>query len=74
MKRQVEIYEGMENTELQSLLKKYEDFSESLELVIEDCISRGKNYDDLKKKNSDYAIDISLIRMELNRRLWSDKR
>lgn len=66
--RTVDIYEKKSTKELQFLLKKFEKLLEENELKIDNLIS--KNDKELKKISDDYEIDISLIRMELNRRLW----
>ena len=61
----IEFYEKTNTKKLQLLLKKYEPILNDIELNLED------NYDsDLKKLSEDYDIDIHLIRMELNKRLW----
>lgn len=64
--RTVDIYEKKSTKELQFLLKKFEKLLEENELKIDN----SKNNKELKKISDDYEIDISLIRMELNRRLW----
>ena len=69
----IEQYEITDTVKLQSLLKKFEKISERNEILIEMAIEENTNCEDLQKENSDYAIDISLIRMELNRRLWSEE-
>jgi hypothetical protein len=68
----IEFYRKSETINLQCLLLDYEDRLERNELLIDELKFQNKNYDDLKKINEDYEIDISLIRMELNRRLWND--
>lgn len=62
----IEIYEQTETVKLQSLLKEYEDKFCSYHNLDED-------YDEVQKINDDYDIDIHLIRMELNKRLWEEK-
>jgi hypothetical protein len=63
-----EFYETIGTSELRRLLKKYEEILESNELKIENNDIDSYN---LSKENIDNQIDISLIRMELNRRLWN---
>ena len=58
------------NKELQKGLILAEKALEYNEIVME---TANENYDDLKKDNIDLEIDISLIRMELNRRLYNDE-
>ena len=69
----IKIYEKTETSKLQSLLLKYEERLERNELLLDELKSKNKNFDKLKKISDDYEIDISLIRMELNKRLWSNK-
>ena len=66
----IEFYEGEETSKLRSLLKNYEKISEENELLIDKAKEEGYNYSELEKENNDYEIDIRLIRMELNKRLW----
>lgn len=66
----IEFYEGEETSKLRSLLKDYEKISEENELLIDKAKEEGYNYYELEKENRDYEIDIRLIRMELNKRLW----
>lgn len=68
--RTVEIYEKKSTKDLQFLLKKFEKLLEENELKIDELTSKKINSKELKKLSDDYEIDISLIRMELNRRLW----
>lgn len=74
----IEIYEKTETSVLQALLKEYEEHSERNEILI-DLAKENDNGDlqeiseKLQPINNDYAIDISLMRMELNRRLWNEK-
>lgn len=69
----IEIYEGSETAELKLLLKDYETLLEENELCIDEAEYRNENYSKLKKVSDDYEIDISLIRMELNKRLWYEE-
>lgn len=66
----IELYEKTETEELQKGLILAEKAFEYNEIVME---TANENYEDLKKDNIDYQIDISLIRMELNRRLYNDE-
>lgn len=66
----IEYYENLETTKLQKLLKKLEDIYETNELSIDNAKIENHNYYELERENKDYEIDIRLIRMELNKRLW----
>lgn len=66
----IQRYRSLETKQLQSLLKKYEKQlfiidSQFLTLKQENII-----LDSLEKEMVDLEIDISLIRNELNKRLW----
>lgn len=63
----IEIYEKTETSKLQKMLKTYENNLKKIELDILKCPN-----DELNKEIVDYEIDISLIRMELNKRLWQE--
>ena len=55
-------------------LKEYEEKSESNEILMDEYKSESKTiYENIKRINNDYEIDIRLIRMELNKRLWNEK-
>lgn len=73
----IKIYEKTETIKLQKLLKKYEKCLEESELTLSNMESDNLysiiEYEKMKNKIADYEIDISLIRMELNKRLWKDK-
>lgn len=69
----IEIYEKTETKELQELLKKYESLLEENELIKDNTRNEFQNYEELKRISYDYEIDISLIRTELNRRLWKNE-
>lgn len=58
----IEKYELTSTEDLKSMIKKYE-------ILNEDAII---NLDD--EKTTDYEIDISLIRMELTKRMWFNKK
>ena len=66
----VDVYEKKSTKELQFLLKKFETKLEENEIKRDNLISQKLNSIELKKISDDYEIDISLIRMELNRRFW----
>lgn len=70
MKNTIQQYSKLETKELQTLLKKYESKlytidSKFLTLKSMDIIS-----EELEKEMTDLEIDVSLIRTELNKRLW----
>lgn len=67
----IEIYEQTETEILKLLLKEYEEKSESNEILMDEYKSESKSiYENIKRINNDYEIDIRLIRMELTKRLW----
>jgi hypothetical protein len=66
----IEIYEQTETEILKLLLKEYEEKSESNEILMDEYKSESKIYENIKRINNDYEIDIRLIRMELTKRLW----
>jgi hypothetical protein len=68
----IKMYEQMTTTNLQTILKSLEYLYEQNENLIECSISQNEKYEHLKKENDDYDIDIHIIRMELNKRLWED--
>ena len=69
----ISLYEKTHTWYLRLLLKEYEKTSENNQLLIEKAKLRNENYRDLEIINNDYEIDIHLIRMELNKRLWFNK-
>lgn len=69
----IETYESTETAELQILLKEFEVLLEENELNIDKRKSKNLDYKKLETISNDFEIDISVIRMELNRRLWKDK-
>lgn len=74
----IEIYEKTETSKLQNMLKIYEQCLEDSELKLSNIKCGMSLYllnecEELNKKIVDYEIDISLIRMELNKRLWEEK-
>jgi hypothetical protein len=68
----IKMYEQMTTTNLQTILTSLEYLYEQNENLIECNISQNEKYEHLKKENDDYDIDIHIIRMELNKRLWED--
>jgi len=64
----IEKYEKMPTEKLRRELSSLETVLENIELLI-DSHGGEINLDD---KKADYEIDISLIRMELNKRLWNE--
>ena len=52
--------------------KEYEELLEENELHIDDRKTKNLDTKKLETISNDFEIDISLIRMELNRRLWKD--
>jgi hypothetical protein len=68
----IKAYESKETIELQTLLKEYEELLEENELHIDERKSKNMDHKKLETISNDFEIDISLIRMELNRRLWKD--
>ena len=67
----IEIYEQTETEILKLLLKENEEKSESNEILMDEYKSESKSiYENIKRINNDYEIDIRLIRMELTKRLW----
>lgn len=69
----IKTYESTETIELQTLLKEYEELLEENELHIDERKANKLDCKKLEAISNDFEIDISLIRMELNRRLWNDK-
>jgi len=72
MKKTIEVYEQKKTADLQSLLKQFEIDLEDVDLLIDKSKIKGENYDDLQNLSNDLDIDVHLIRMELNKRLWSE--
>ena len=68
----IEIYEKLGTKDLQSLLKMFEKQSESNEIIIDDAKLNNLTYDELQIENNNLEIDISILRMELNKRLWTE--
>jgi len=68
----IEIYEKTDITELQKLLTHYEAVLQYNEILIRDSETNDEYLVELEKKSIDYEIDINIIRMELNKRLWEN--
>ena len=66
----IELYEKTHTNVLQSLLNEYEIVSEKNQILIEKAKLKNQNCEELISANIDFEIDIHLIRMELNKRLW----
>lgn len=73
MKKTIEIYEQTDTADLQILLKDYEDKLESNEIFMDNLKNDKQNVDVFKKLSDDLEIDVHLIRMELNKRLWVEE-
>jgi len=77
MKKTIEIFEQSETAELQSSLIEFETYLEDIYIILEKYESGKLNDLDMEiidKANIeriDLEIDVSLIRMELNKRLWN---
>jgi hypothetical protein len=69
----IEIYQNTPTPSLTELLINLEKESERNEIILDYAKSINENWDEFKKKRDDYDIDISLIRMELTKRLWNEK-
>jgi hypothetical protein len=65
-KSTIKFYEKSKTETLKKLLSSYETAKFNMGFINKSVS------DNLEEKISDYEIDISLIRMELNKRLWSD--
>lgn len=68
----IDLYEKKSSSELKSLYKDFEKKMTEVEILIKESDS-NLEVEHLKKIMGDYEIDISLIRMELNKRLWNSK-
>jgi len=61
----IEYYDKLKTKKLQTLLIKYELEQNEIDLKLEEGFNS-----ELKQYSDNYEIDISLIRMELSKRLW----
>jgi len=72
--RTIDVYEKTKTSELKTLLVDFEKKSENNEIIMDYMKSINRNCEDLQKINDDCEIDISLIRIELTKRLWYNKK
>ena len=72
-KNTIKFYRKMKTESLKTLLNSYETMLYNTDILIEESKNNNNDYTELEKKLNDYDIDVSLIRMELNKRLWVDK-
>ena len=78
MKKTIEIFEQAKTAELKTSLLELEIYLEDIYIILEKYES-GKldldmeTIDKAKSERIDLEIDISLIRMELNKRLWNEE-
>lgn len=66
-------YENLSTDELKDILKKYETLFDTNDKLILSHIYEDINCDNLRQVNDDLDIDIHIIRMELNKRLWNNE-
>ena len=66
----IEIYEKSKSDKLKKMLKFHENVSRLIDLKLRDFNLSEKQYLKYKNISSNCDIDIQLIRMELNKRLW----
>lgn len=66
----IEKYEKSETDELKKLLEYHEKVSKLINLQIKKFNISDKQYQKFKNISCNCEIDINLIRMELNKRLW----
>jgi len=71
-KNTIKFYEELKTENLQNLLKGLETAHYNTDYIISEVEKNGGIVSSFEKKIIDYQIDISLIRMELNRRLWKE--
>lgn len=71
-KNMIKFYEESKTGNLQILLNGLETAYDNTEYIIDEIEKNGGNIFMLERKIIDYQIDISLIRMELNKRLWNE--
>ena len=69
----IEYYENLSTVKLQKMLKQTEKIHERNEIAIDFAKEENIYNEDLMKDNTDYEIDMSIMRMELNKRLWFDE-
>ena len=71
-KNTVKLYRTIKTEKLQNLLKSLETAQFNTEYIIGEVKKSGEDVTKLEQNMVDYEIDISLIRMELNKRLWKE--
>ena len=71
-KNTIGFYEELRTENLQNLLSGLETAQYNTEYIIGEVEKTGGSVYKLENKMIDYEIDISLIRMELNKRLWKE--
>ncbi len=71
-KSTIKSYREMKTESLRTLLTSYETMQFNTDSLIVTSIGNGDCVVELEKRMSDYDIDVSLIRMELNKRLWNE--
>lgn len=71
-KSTIKFYERLKTENLRNLLSGLETAQYNTEYIMNEVQKNGGSVSDFERKMIDYEIDISLIRMELNRRLWKE--
>ncbi len=71
-KNTIGFYEELKTVNLQNLLSGLETAQYNTEYIIGEVEKNGGVVCELENKMVDYEIDISIIRMELNKRLWKE--
>ena len=66
----IKLYEEMKTEKLKTLLKSLETSLYNTDFIMNEIEQDSELIKQLDNKIKDYEIDISLIRMELNKRLW----
>ena len=69
-KSTIGFYEELKTVTLQNLLNGLETAQYNTDYIIGEVEKNGDSVYEFENKMVDYEIDISLIRMELNKRLW----
>lgn len=71
-KNTIKFYEQLKTEKLQNLLKGLETAYYNTDYIMSEVQKNGDSVHSFQQKMIDYQIDISLIRMELNKRLWDE--
>ena len=71
-KNTIKFYRKLTTEKLKNLLKSFETAQNNIEHLLIECKKTGDSTTKLEKKMYDNEIDINLIRMELNKRLWKE--